>query len=121
MSYGLVPGSPFKEAACPVLSIFNHCTDSKDREENVDHVMAADKQIQVVLGRVQKKNDENSLIVGNEFKETRESVPKITETVGVELKYLQTELLEIKSVIASLSVCNVNFTQNMIFIQHIYD
>ena len=37
--------------------------------------------------------------------------------VGGQLKLLQTELLEIKRIIVSLTVCNVDFTQNMIFMQ----
>ena len=59
--------------------------------------------------------------LGNEIKETQESVQKITELVGGQLKLLQTELLQIKGVIASISVCNVRFTQNMIFMQQIRD
>ena len=118
---GLVLGSPVKDAACSALSIFNLCTDNKDLEENVDHVMATQKQFQAVLERVQTKNDENFFILGNEIKETQESVQKITEIVGGQIKLLQTELLHIKGVIASISVCNVHFTQNMIFMQQIRD
>ena len=58
---GLVLGSPIKDAACSVLSIFNLCTDTKDLKENVDHVMATQKQIQAVLEKVQTKKDENFL------------------------------------------------------------
>ena len=83
--------------------------------------MATQKQFQAVPERVQTKNDENFFILGNEIKETQESVPKITEIVGAQLKLLQTKLLEIKGVIASLSVCNVQFTQNMISNQQIRD
>ena len=118
---GLVLGSPVKDAACSALSIFNLCTDTKDLEENVDHVMATQKQFQAVLERVQTKNDENFFILGNEIKETQESVRKITEIVGGQLELLQTELLHIKGVIASISVCNVHLTQNVIFMQQIRD
>ena len=118
---GLVLGSPVKDAAFSALSIFNLCTDTKDLEENVDHVMATQKQFQAVLERVQAKNDENFFILGNESKETQQSVQKKTEIVGGQLKLLQTELLHIKGVTASISVCNVHFTQNMIFIQQIRD
>ena len=118
---GLVLGSAVKDAACSALSIFNLCTDSKDLEEIVDHTMATQKQFQAVLERVQTKNDENFFILGNEFKETQESVQKITEIVGGQIKLPQTELLQIKGVIASISVCNVHLTQNMIFMQQIRD
>ena len=118
---GLVLGSPAKDAACSALPIFILCTDFKDSEENVDHVMATQKQFQAVLERVQTKNDEKFCILGNQIKETQESVQKITEIVGGQLKLLQNELLEIKGVIASISVCNVHFTQNMIFMQQIRD
>ena len=70
---------------------------------------------------MQTKNDENFFILGNETKETQESVQKITEIVGGQLKLLQTELLQIKGVIASITVCNVHLTQSMIFMQQIRD
>ena len=75
---GLVLGIPVKHAACSALSIFNLCTETKDLEEKVNHVMATQKQFQAVLERVQTKNDENFFILGNEIKETWESVQKIT-------------------------------------------
>ena len=46
---------------------------------------------------------------------------KCTENNGGLLKLQQTELIQIKGVIASISVCNVHFTQNMIFMQQIRD
>ena len=52
---GLVLESPIKEAACSALSIFNLCRDTKDLEENVDHVMATQKQFQAALEKVQTK------------------------------------------------------------------
>ena len=60
-------------------------------------------------------------ILGNEIKETQESVQKKIEKVGGQIKLLQTELIEVKRVIASLSLSNVHFTQNMIFMQQIRD
>ena len=83
--------------------------------------MATQKQVQAVLERVQTKNDEKFFNLGNENKETQKSVQKIPEIVGGHLKRLQTVLLETKGVIVSISVCNVHFTQNMIFIQKIHD
>ena len=83
---GLVLGSTVRDAACSALSIFNVCTDSKDLEENVDHVMATQKQCQAVLERVQIKNDANFFILGNEIKETHESVRKITEITELNKK-----------------------------------
>ena len=74
---GLVLGSPVKDTVCPALSIFNLCTDTKDLVDNVDHIMATQKQFQAVLDRVQTKNDENFIILGNEIEETQESVQKI--------------------------------------------
>ena len=41
---GPVHGNPIKDAACSALSIFNPCTDNKDMEANLDHVMATEKQ-----------------------------------------------------------------------------
>ena len=61
---GLVLGNPVKHAACSAVSIFNLCTDTKDLEENVDHVMATQKQFQAVLERLQTKNDENFFYSG---------------------------------------------------------
>ena len=117
----LVLGSQVKDAACSAISIFNLCTDTRNLKKNVDHVMATQKQFQAMLERVQTKNDASFFILGNEIKETQENVQKITEIVGGQLKLLQTELLQIKGVIASISLCNVHFTQKMIFMQHIRD
>ena len=71
---GLVLGSPVKDGAFSALSIFNLCTDTRDLEENVDHVMATQKHFQAVLERIQTKNDESFFILGNEIEETQESV-----------------------------------------------
>ena len=118
---GLVLGSPVKDAACSALSIFNLCTDTQELEENVNHVLATQKQFQSVLERIQTKNEKNFFILGNEIKETQDSVQKITDIVRGQIKLLQTELLQIKGVIASISECNIHFTQSMIFMQQIRD
>ena len=56
---GLVLASPVKDAACSALSIFNRSTDTKDMKENVDHVMAIQKQFQAVLERGETKIVQN--------------------------------------------------------------
>ena len=68
---GLVLGSPVKDAACSALSIFNLCTDTKDLQENVDHVMATQIKFQAVLEKLQTKNDENFFILGMKLKKHR--------------------------------------------------
>ena len=83
--------------------------------------MATQKQFQAVLERVETKNDDCFFVLGKEIKETKKSVREITEIVGGHLNLLQTEVFEIKGIIASLSVCNGHFTQNMIFLQQIRD
>ena len=83
--------------------------------------MATQKQFQAVLERVQTKNDECFSILGKEIKETQKSVREIMEIVGGHLNLQQTEVFEVKGIIALLSVCNGHFTQNMIFMQQIRD
>ena len=58
---------------------------------NVDHVMATRKQFQPVLETVQTENDENFFILENGNNKTQESLQKIMEIGGGQLKVLQTE------------------------------
>ena len=56
----LVLGNPVKDAARSALAIFIVCTETRDLEEIVDHVMATQKQLQGVLEKVETKNEENN-------------------------------------------------------------
>ena len=98
---GLALGDPVKEAACSALSIFNLCTDTTDLQNDIDGILATRNQFQDVLQRVQTKNDEKFVLLDNEIKDTQDSVVKITKLVGTQLKALETELMEIKGVIAT--------------------
>ena len=118
---GLVLGDPVKDAACSALSIFNLCTDNKDLEKTVEQVMKTQRQFKDVLERVQTQNDKNFFLLGNEIKDTQDSIQKITDIVGSQLKLLEKDLLQIKGVIAHLSICNMHITQTMIFSQQIRD
>ena len=118
---GLVYDNPLIDDACSVLSIFNLCTVNMDLGDIVDHVMATQKQFKVVLKRVQSENNEFFFALGNEIVETQEGGQKITEIVGVQLKLLEIESLEIKGVIAALSVPNTHLIQKVIFMQQIRD
>ena len=73
----LVHGSRVKDAACSALSIFNLCTDTKDLEENVDQVMATQKQFQALLERVQTKNDGSFLFWEMKLKKHRKVCRKL--------------------------------------------
>ena len=118
---GLALGDPVKEAACSALSIFNLCTDTTDLQNDIDGILATQNQFQDVLQRVQTKNDEKFFLLGNEIKDTQDSVVKITKLVGTQLKALEKELMEIKGVIANLPVCNQQLIHSMSFLQQIRD
>ena len=60
-------------------------------------------------------------MLGNEIKDTQDSVVKITKLVGTQLKALEKELMEIKGVIANLPVCNQQLIHSMSFFQQIRD
>ena len=112
-------GDPVKEAACSAHSIFIICTDTTDFRNDIDGILAPQNQFQDVLQRVQTKNDEKVFLLGNEIKDTQDSVVKITKLVGTQLKALEKELMEIKGVIANLPVCHRQIIHSMSFLQQI--
>ena len=83
---GLILGDLVKDAACSVLSIFNLCSDNTELEADVKDMMKQQTLFQKTLERVQNRNDENFFLLGNEIKETQESVAKITEIVNDNLQ-----------------------------------
>ena len=79
---GLILGDPVKDAACSALSIFSLCSDNTELEADVENMLKQQTVFQETLERVQNRNDENFFLLGNEIKETQESVAKITEAVS---------------------------------------
>ena len=70
---------------------------------------------------MQNRNDEIFFIVGNEIKETQESVAKITEDVSDNLQKLDVELRQIKGVISHLVDCNAHLAQTINFYQQLQE
>ena len=70
-------GDPVKDAACSALSIFSLCSDKTELEADVENMLKQQTVFQETLERVQTKNDENFFLLGNEIKETQESVAKL--------------------------------------------
>ena len=97
---GLILGDPFKDAAFSALSIFSLCLDNTELEADVQNMLKQQTVFQKTLERVQNRNDENFFLLGNEIKETKESVAQITEAVNDNLQKLDVELREIKEVIS---------------------
>ena len=118
---GLILGDPVKDAACSALSIFSLCSDNTELEADVENMLKQQTLFQKTLERVQNRNDENFFLLGNEIKETQESVAKITEVVNNNLQKLDVELREIKDVIAHLYDCNEHLGQTMNFYQQLQD
>ena len=73
------------------------------------------------LERVQNRNDENFFLLGNEIKETQESVARITEVVSDNLQKLDVELRQIKGVISHLVDCNAHLAQTTSFCQQLQE
>ena len=68
---------PVKYAALSALSIFSMCSDKKVSLADVENSVKQHTVIHRTLKRVQTRNDENFFLLGNEYQETHESVPKI--------------------------------------------
>ena len=90
-------------------------------QNDIDGILATQNQFKDVLQRVQMKNDEKFFLLGNEIKDTQDSVFKITKLVGTQLKALENELISIKGVIANIPVCNQQLIHSMSFLQQIRD
>ena len=118
---GLILGDPVKDAACSALSIFILCSDKTEIEADVEKLLNQQTVLQKTLERVQKRNDENFFLLGNEIEETQKSVAKITEDVKDNLHKLDVELREIKGVISHLVDCNVHLAQTLNFHQQLQE
>ena len=118
---GLILGDPVKDAACSALSIFSLCSDNTELEADVENMLKQQTVFQETLERVQNRKDENFFLLGNEIKETQESVAKITEVVNDNLQTLDVELREIKEVTAHLYDCNAHLAQKMKFYQQLQE
>ena len=58
--------------------------------------------MQDTLTRLQTKNNRNFLLLGNEIKSTQKSVAKMKEVVGIHLKTLENDILNIKGTLSTL-------------------
>ena len=118
---GLILGDPVKGAACSALSIFSLWSDNAELEADVENLLKQQTVFQKTLERVQNGNDENFILLGNEIKETQESVAKITEVVSDKMQKLDVELREIKGVISHLVDCNAHLAQTINFYQQLQE
>ena len=114
-------GDPVKDAACLARSIFSLCSDNTELEADVENILQQQKVFQTTLERIQNRNDENFFFLGNEIKETQESVAKITEVVNDKLQKLDFELREIKEVISHLVDCDAHLAQKINFYQQLQE
>ena len=114
-------GDPLKNAACSALSTFSLCSDNTEIEADVENMLKQHTVFQKTLERVQNKNDENFFLLGNEIKETQESVAQINEDVSDNLQKLDVELREIKEVICHLVDCKAHLAQTTNFYQQLQE
>ena len=114
---GLILGDPVKDAACSALSIFSLCSDNTKLEADVEKLLKQQTVFQKSLEREQNRNDDNFFLLGNEIKETQESVAKITEVVSDNLQKLNVELQLIERVLSHLVDCNAHLAQTINFYQ----
>ena len=117
----LILGDAVKDAARSALSIFSFCSDNTELEADVENLLEQHTVFQKTLERVQNRNDENFLVLGNELQETQESVAKITEFVNDNLQKVHVELREIKGVISHLVDCNAHMAQTLTFYQQLQE
>ena len=74
---GLILRDPVKDPACSALSIFSLCSDNTELEADVENLLKQQTKFQKTLERVQNRKDEKFFLLGNEIKETQESVAKV--------------------------------------------
>ena len=117
---GLILGDPVEDAACSALSIFSLCSDNTELEADVENMLKQQTVFQETLERVQNRN-ENFFLLGNEIKETQESLAKITEVVSDNLQKLDVELRQIKGVISHLVDWNAHLAQTIKFYQQLQE
>ena len=110
---GLILGDPVKDAVSSALSIFSLCSDNAELEADVENLLEQQTVFQKPLERVQNRNDENFFLLGNEMKETQESVAKFTEVVSDNVQKLDVELRQIKVVISDLVDCNAHLARTI--------
>ena len=118
---GLILGDPVKDAAFSALSIFSLCSDNTELEADVENMLKQQTVFQKTLERVQNRNDENFILLGNEIKETQESVEEITKVVSDNLQKLDVELRRIKGVLSHLVDCNAHLAQTKSFYQQLQE
>ena len=76
---------------------------------------------QKTLERLQNRNDEKFLLLGNEIKETQESVAKTIEVVSDNLQKLDVELRQTEVVISHLVDCSAHLAQTISFCQQLQE
>ena len=118
---GLILGDPVNDAECSVLSIFSLCSDNTELKADVENMLKQQTVFQKTLERVQNRNDENFFLLGNEIKETQESVANITKVVSDNLQKLDVELRQIKGAISHLVDCNAQLAQTINFYQQLQE
>ena len=114
-------GDPVKDAACSVLSVFSLCSDDTGLEADVENMLKQETVFRKTLESVQSRKDENFFLLGNEIKETQESVAKITEVVSDNLQKLDVELRQIKGFKSHLVDCNAHLAHTISFYQQLQD
>ena len=101
---GMVLGEPIKDAACSALSIFNLCHTNEDLSRDVERIMSTQQEIVDTLQRVQTRNDKNFFLLGNEIKQTQESVQKLKESVGLRFQQMEFYLVNATRYLAATSL-----------------
>ena len=118
---GLILGDPVKGAASSALSIFSLCSDNTELKADVENSLKQPTLFQKTLERVQNRNDENFFLLGNEIKETQESVAKTSEVVNDNLLKLDVELRELKGSNSHLVDCNAHLAQTLNYYQQLQE
>ena len=114
-------GDLVKDAACSALSIFSICSENTELEADVENMLNQQTVIRKTLKRVQNRNNENFFPLGNEIKETQESVAQNTEVVSGNLQKLDVDLREVKEVISHLVDCNAHLAQTINIYQQLQE
>ena len=97
-------GEPVKEAACTAISIFILCRSDDALTKDVDQIMTKQKTVIEKLQRVQNRNNKNFFLLGNEIRNTQESVKSLRDSVGQRFQHIEYFLVNATRYLAGSSL-----------------
>ena len=112
----LILGDPLKEAACTNVSFFKLCDDTSSLSQDVDQILKTQEETKATLQRVQSANDGNFFLLGNEVRETQQSVKNLRDAVNDHLQILRDRINGIQGHLLQHKECQRRQAQHSLFL-----